>query len=256
MKLYRTLSFLICFYLISNMAFAQSQNDWENPEIFQRNQVRPHTNLMPFNTLKEALSLDKKSSPNFTSLNGDWKFNFSENLENAPEGFYKDIFNRKKWDTIQVPSNWEMEGYGYAKFRNIGQPYSSTAPFVPKEFNPIGSYYRVFTLAKNWKEKQHFLRFEGVQSASYVWINGKEVGYNQGAMEPAEYDITPYLKTCENSIAVKVLHYSDGSYLEDQDTWRLAGIFRDVYIFLNIYMPIQMSFRRNSRILRNRHLSR
>ena len=230
MKIYRTLSLLICLYLISNIAFAQSQNDWENPEIFQRNQVRPHTNLMPFNTLKEALSADKKSSPNFTSLNGVWKFNFSENLENAPEGFYKDSFNRKKWDAIQVPSNWEMEGYGYAKFRNIGQPYSSTAPFVPKEFNPIGSYYRVFTLAKDWKEKQHFLRFEGVQSASYVWINGKEVGYNQGAMEPAEYDITPYLKTGENSIAVKVLHYSDGSYLEDQDTWRLAGIFRDVYM--------------------------
>ena len=230
MKIYRTLSFLICFYLISNAAFSQSQNDWENPEIFQRNQVSPHTNLMPFNTLKEALSLDKKASPNFTSLNGVWKFHFSENLENAPEDFYKNNFNRQKWDAIQVPSNWEMEGYGYAKFRNIGQPYSSTAPFVPKEFNPIGSYYRVFNLAENWKEKQHFLHFEGVQSASYVWINGKEVGYNQGAMEPAEYDITPYLKTGENSIAVKVLHYSDGSYLEDQDTWRLAGIFRDVYI--------------------------
>ena len=124
-----------------------------------------------------------------------------------------------------------MEGFGYPKFRNIGQPYRSTPPFVPKEYNPIGSYYRTFNLPENRKEKQYFLHFEGVQSASYVWINGQKVGYNQGAMEPAEYDITPYLKAGENSIAVQVLHYSDGSYLEDQDTWRLAGIYRDVYIF-------------------------
>ncbi len=229
-NLYRTASFLYCYFFIANFAFAQSENDWENPEIFQRNQMLAHTNLMPFNTLKEALRIDKKSSPNIFSLNGVWKFNFSENLDKAPVGFYQNNFNRKKWDKIKVPSNWEMEGFGYAKFRNIGQPYSSTPPFVPEEFNPIGSYYRTFTLAKNWKEKQHFLHFEGVQSASYVWINGKKVGYNQGAMEPAEYDITPYLKKGENSISVQVLHYSDGSYLEDQDTWRLAGIYRDVYI--------------------------
>ncbi len=229
-KLYRNFAFLFCFFIISNFAFAQSENDWENPEIFQINQVFPHTNLMPFNTLIQALNLDKKSSPNFLSLNGVWKFHLSENLDNAPTDFYKNSFNHKKWDDIKVPSNWEMEGYGYAKFRNIGQPYSSIPPLVPKEFNPIGSYYRTFTLSKNWNEKQHFLHFEGVQSASYVWINGEKVGYNQGAMEPAEYDITPYLHNGKNSIAVKVLHYSDGSYLEDQDTWRLAGIFRDVYI--------------------------
>ncbi|KAA5821860.1 DUF4981 domain-containing protein [Algibacter amylolyticus] len=227
-KLYSASIFFIC--LLSSFSFSQSQNDWENPEIFQINQVLPHTNLMPFNTLKEALSVDKKSSSNFTNLNGVWKFNFSENLEKAPADFYKDNYNHKKWDNINVPSNWEMEGFGYAMFRNIGQPYASKPPLVPKEFNPIGSYYRTFTLPKNWKEKQHFLRFEGVQSASYVWVNGQKVGYNQGAMEPAEYDITPYLKNGKNSIAVKVLHYSDGSYLEDQDTWRLAGIFRDVYV--------------------------
>ncbi|MDO6759988.1 glycoside hydrolase family 2 TIM barrel-domain containing protein [Tamlana sp. 2_MG-2023] len=229
-KLNRVLICFFCFNIISNFGFSQSKNDWENPSIFQINQVLPHTNLMPFNTVKEAFGKDKKSSPNFLTLNGDWDFNFSENLDEAPSDFYKDNFNRKKWDKIKVPSNWEMEGFGYAMFRNIGQPYNSKPPLVPKEFNPIGSYYRTFTLPKNWKEKQHFLHFEGVQSASYVWINGVKVGYNQGAMEPAEYDITPYLKNGTNSIAVKVLHYSDGSYLEDQDTWRLAGIFRDVYI--------------------------
>lgn len=229
-KIYKTSILFCCFNLLSTFVSAQAQNDWENPEVFQINQVVPHTNLMPFNTVKQALNMGKKQSPNFLSLNGIWKFNFSENLEKAPEDFYKDSFNHRKWDKIEVPSNWEMQGFGHAMFRNIGQPYNLKPPFVPKEYNPIGSYYKTFSLPKNWKEKQHFLHFEGVQSASYVWINGVEVGYNQGAMEPAEYDITPYLKNGKNSIAVKVLHYSDGSYLEDQDTWRLAGIFRDVYI--------------------------
>ena len=222
-NLSKTIIFLICFFIIINNAFAQTENSWENPRIFQINQVLPHTNLMPFDTLQEAMSIDKKSSPNFFSLNGLWKFNLSNNLENAPSDFYKKSFNREQWDDIKVPSNWEMEGFGYPKFRNIGQPYSSTPPFVPKEYNPIGSYYRTFSLPTKWREKQHFLHFEGVQSASYVWINGQKVGYNQGAMEPAEYDITPYLIDGENSIAVQVLHYSDGSYLEDQDTWRCPG---------------------------------
>ncbi|MEP2278184.1 glycoside hydrolase family 2 TIM barrel-domain containing protein [Maribacter sp.] len=227
---YKKTVFLFKICILFSLVVAQAQNEWENPKIFQRNQVLPHTNLMPFNTVEEALSKGKKESINLLSLNGTWKFQFSDNLDRAPKGFYEDNFNRKKWDEIKVPSNWEMQGFGSAMFRNIGQPYNSKPPMVPKEYNPIGSYYKTFTLSKNWKEKKHFLHFEGVQSASYVWINGKEVGYNQGAMEPAEYDITPYLKEGKNSIAVKVLHYSDGSYLEDQDTWRLAGIYRDVYI--------------------------
>lgn len=221
---------MICFFFISFFSQAQGINDWENPEIFQRNQVTPHTNLMPFNSMKEAMSLDKKSSPNYLNLNGLWKFRFSENLAQAPEDFYKNNYKHKGWDEIRVPSNWEMEGFGYPMFRNIGQPYNTQPPNVPKDFNPVGSYYRTFNLPEKWKGKQYFLHFEGVQSASTVWVNGEKVGYNQGAMEPAEYDITPYVKEGKNSIAVQVLHYSDGSYLEDQDTWRLAGIFRDVYV--------------------------
>ncbi|WP_405410128.1 glycoside hydrolase family 2 TIM barrel-domain containing protein [Maribacter sp. Asnod1-A12] len=227
---YNKTSYIFSICVLFSLVVAQAQNDWENPKVFQKNQVMPHTNLMPFNSIEEALSIVKKASPNFTSLNGVWKFKFSENLETAPKDFYAKGYKHNSWNNINVPSNWEMEGFGYAMFRNIGQPYNSKPPFVPKDFNPVGSYFRSFTLPKNWKDKKHYLHFEGVQSASYVWINGKEVGYNQGAMEPAEYDITPYLKDGENSIAVKVLHYSDGSYMEDQDTWRLAGIFRDVYV--------------------------
>ena len=158
-NLSKTFSFLFYFFIINNLAFAQTANDWENPEIFQINQVSPHTNLMPFNTLQEAISFDKKSSPNFLSLNGVWKFNLSENLKNAPADFYQDSFNRTKWDDIKVPSNWEMEGFGYPKFRNIGQPYSSTPPFVPKEYNPIGSYYRTFNLDRKLERKTTFSAF-------------------------------------------------------------------------------------------------
>ncbi|MEN8228200.1 MAG: glycoside hydrolase family 2 TIM barrel-domain containing protein [Bacteroidota bacterium] len=209
---------------------AQLHPDYENPEIFQRNQVFPHTSLMPFENLEQALEGDRKSSPFHYSLNGTWQFLWAENPEEAPVEFYKSGYDRAGWNEIVVPANWQMEGFGYPLFRNVGLPHPYQPPEVPDKFNPVGSYYRTFELPVDWKERQVFLHFEGVHSASYVWINGKEVGYNQGGMEPAEYDITRFLKKGENSIAVKVLRYSDGAYMEDQDTWRLSGIYRDVYL--------------------------
>ncbi len=216
--------------LIMPCGYVQGQPDWENPEIFERNQTLPHTTLMPFETIEQALENNKKSSPYHFTLNGTWRFHLADTPEEAPEDFYRKGFNVKDWDDIRVPSNWQMEGFGHPLFRNIGQPFPDNPPGVPKEFNPVGSYIRTFTLPKNWKNRQVLLHFEGVHSASYVWINGQEVGYNQGGMEPAEYDITDFLARGKNTIAVKVLRYSDGSYMEDQDMWRLSGIFRDVYL--------------------------
>ena len=210
--------------------FAQPRPDWENPEVFERNQVPPHATLMPYGNREQALEGNRKSSPFHLSLNGPWKFNWAENLDEAPGDFYKPGYQRGDWREIRVPSNWQMEGFGYPLFRNIGLPHPLNPPEVPKDFNPVGSYYRTFQVPATWKDRQVFLHFEGVQSASWVWINGREVGYNQGGMEPAEYDITPFLRKGENSIAVRVLRYCDGSYMEDQDTWRLSGIFRDVYL--------------------------
>ena len=209
---------------------AQLHPDYENPEAFERNQEPPHATLMPYPTIEMALEGERKSSSFHMSLNGTWQFDWSENPDVAPLSFFESGYNRSDWKTIKVPSNWQMEGEGYPLFRNIGLPHPMHPPEVPKQFNPTGSYFRSFELPADWKGRQVFLHFEGVHSASYVWINGKEVGYNQGGMEPAEYDITPYLKRGENSIAVRVLRYSDGSYLEDQDTWRLSGIYRDVYL--------------------------
>ena len=209
---------------------AQLHPDYENPKVFERNQELPHATLMPYPDSDLALEGVRKASPLHLTLNGDWQFNWSENPELSPEQFYKPGYNREEWETIAVPSNWQMLGFGFPLFRNVGLPHPEKPPKVPEKFNPTGSYYRSFELPEDWNTRQVFLHFEGVHSASYVWINGKEVGYNQGGMEPAEYDITSYLKKGENSIAVRVLRYSDGAYMEDQDTWRLSGIYRDVYL--------------------------
>jgi beta-galactosidase len=209
---------------------AQLHPDYENPEVFERNQELPHTTLMPYQNLEKALEGDRKSSTFHKSLNGTWQFQWSENPGLAPESFFESNYDRSLWKSIEVPSNWQMEGFGYPLFRNVGLPHPLDPPEVPEKFNPAASYYRSFELADDWVGRQVFLHFEGVQSASYVWINGEEVGYNQGGMEPAEYNITRYLKKGNNSIAVRVLRYCDGSYMEDQDTWRLSGIYRDVYL--------------------------
>ncbi len=212
------------------MLSAQLHPDYENPGVFERNQEKPHATLMPYPSVDNALEGIRKSSPFHLSLNGEWQFHWVENPAEAPGDFFKPGYDRSEWPSISVPSNWQMEGFGYPLFRNVGLPHPLDPPLVPKQFNPTGSYFRTFELPGEWKDRQVFLHFEGVHSASYVWVNGREAGYNQGGMEPAEYDITPYLKKGENTIAVRVLRYSDGSYMEDQDTWRLSGIYRDVYL--------------------------
>ncbi len=163
-------------------------------------------------------------------LNGPWKFHYSENPDGIVKDFYKTDFNDSKWDPIVVPSNWQMQGYGNPQFRNTAQPFKSNPPFIPHDFNPVGSYRVLFTVPDDWKDQELFLHFEGVASASFVWVNGKETGYNEGAMEPAEYNITSLVHPGENTLAVAVFQYSDGVYLECQDMWRLGGIFRNVYL--------------------------
>ena len=168
---------------------------------------------------------------NHLSLNGTWKFFFAETPEGIPSDFFKSNFNDGKWNKITVPSNWEMEGFGDPIFRNVAAPFRANPPYVPREYNPTGAYRRTFNLPSDWKGQQVFLRLEKAQSASFVWINGQEVGYNEGGQEPAEYDVTKYLKAGKNTIAVWVVKYSDGYYLEGQDYWRLAGIFDDVTLY-------------------------
>ena len=164
-------------------------------------------------------------------LNGNWKFYFADTVEGIPTNFYEENFKDSKWSTIEVPSNWEMRGFGDALFRNVSAPFNANPPYTPREYNPTGAYRTTFTIPADWKGEEVFLRFEKVASASFLWINGQEVGYNEGAQEPAEYNITPYLKKGRNTLAMMVVKYSDGFYLEGQDYWRLAGIFDDVYLY-------------------------
>lgn len=164
-------------------------------------------------------------------LNGQWKFFYADKPEGIPMDFYKTTFSDSRWSGIDVPSNWEMRGWGDPLFRNVTSPFKPNPPHVPREYNPTGAYRTTFEVPSEWSGEEVFLRFEKVASASFVWVNGQEVGYNEGAQEPAEYDITPYLKKGRNTLAVLVLKYSDGYYLEGQDYWRLAGIFDDVWLY-------------------------
>ena len=203
----------------------------ENTSVFEINQTEGHTVCIPFKSVGEALNPPKSKSENVLSLNGKWKFHFANTPEGTPKNFFTSNFNDAKWSEITVPSNWEMQGFGDPLFRNVAHAFHANPPFVPREYNPTGSYRKTFTLPANWKSKRIFLRMEKTASASFVWINGHEVGYNEGAQEPAEYDITSFLKSGKNTISVNVVKYSDGVYLESQDYWRLAGIFDDVWLY-------------------------
>ena len=203
----------------------------ENTQVFELNQEAGHTPLVPYQTVDEALNNDRLKADDFMSLNGTWKFHFSNTPEGTPVNFFSENFKDIGWDTIHVPSNWEMQGFGDPIFRNVTSPFRPNPPFVPREYNPTGSYRKAFNIPVSWKGKEIFLRMEKTASAFFLWVNGKEVGYNEGAQEPAEYNITRYLKPGNNIIAVNVYKYSDGYYLEGQDYWRLAGIFDDVWLF-------------------------
>ena len=164
-------------------------------------------------------------------LNGKWRFYYADTPQEIPENFFTEKYSDSKWNTIDVPSNWEMRGYGDPLFRNVAAPFRANPPMTPRDYNPTGAYRTTFTIPADWSGEEVFLRFEKVASASFLWINGQEVGYNEGAQEPAEYNITQYLKKGRNTLAMMVVKYSDGYYLEGQDYWRLAGIFDDVYLY-------------------------
>ena len=206
--------------------------EWENPAVFQKNRLEPTASFFRFKNTEEASkNTNWKQSSLYQSLNGEWNFYYSKNIFERPADFYKNDFNLKGWDKIQVPSNWEMEGHGIPFYTNVKYMFPANPPFIPHNDNPVGSYKRNFTIPENWNDKVVILHFEAVSGAMYVWVNGNEVGYNEGSKTPSEFNITKFLKKGENTIAVQVLRWSDASYMEDQDFWRLSGMDRDVYLF-------------------------
>ncbi len=225
---------LLCIFMLGflhSQIYTQENNDWENPEIIGHNKEPAHCTLMPYEVFKTALEGMKKASSFFKSLNGKWKFNWVSKPADRPLDFYKLSYNVSKWKDISVPGNWQMQGYGRPIYTNVRYPFKKNPPYIQHDYNPVGSYRREFEIPEEWKDREVFIHFDGVESAFYLWVNGKKVGYSQGSRTPAEFNITEYICRGRNVLAVEVYRWSDGSYLEDQDFWRLSGIFRDVYLF-------------------------
>lgn len=205
--------------------------DWMNPKTVEKNKQPAHANPTSYPDEETALTFNPVNTPYHQTLNGKWRFKWTPNPQTAPKGFEKPRYDASDWDLILVPSNWQMHGYGKPNYFDMGYPFELDPPRVPIEDNPVGCYRCVFTVPDEWDGRHVFLVFEGVDSAFYLYVNGFEVGYSQGSRTPAEFDITGYLVNGENLVAVKVIRWSDGSYLEDQDMWRLSGVFRDVYLY-------------------------
>ncbi|KPK84994.1 MAG: hypothetical protein AMS27_08525 [Bacteroides sp. SM23_62_1] len=204
----------------------------ENPSLVEENQELPHVPYIPFESVQQAIAGKWEESLFYLSLNGTWKFHWSKSPLIAPEHFYLNEYNPSGWGDIQVPGTWQMQGYDYYIYRNIPMEFAPyDPPNVPIEFNPTGCYIREFNIPEGWNNRRIFLHFDGVKAAYWVWVNGEYIGFDKGAMTPSEYDITDIVQTGSNKIAVKVVRWSDGSYLEDQDMWRFAGIYRGVYLF-------------------------
>ena len=225
----------ITTYLLILIIFqftAKSQSpEWENLSVIKINTEEAHATFIPYFSESKALFDDESKSELYRSLNGDWKFNFSINPDKRPQDFYKENYSKSTWKTIPVPADWQFHSNDFPLYTNIIYPYKIDPPNVPHDYNPVGSYWKIFEISEKWDGMQVFLHFAGVNSACYVWVNDQKVGYSEGSKTPIEFNITKNLKAGENTIAVEVYRWSDGTYLEDQDFWRLSGIERDVFLY-------------------------
>ena len=206
-------------------------NDWEDPEMIAQNKELAHCTLMPYADKNRAIHSDRFQSKYYQSLNGKWIFHWVRKPADRPKDFYELDYDISQWKEIEVPSNWQLLGYGMPHYMNSDYVFEKNPPYIQNDYNPVGSYRTEFEIPEDWQKRQVFIHFDGVESAFYLWINGKKVGYSQGSRTPAEFNITPFLEQGKNVLAAEVYRWSDGSYLECQDFWRLSGIFRNVYLF-------------------------
>lgn len=224
----------VSLFLFTALAGSLAAQEWADPKVIQVGAEKPHATMMAYPVAELARTLDRTRSPWFRTLNGDWKFHWSPDPMSRPVEFYKTEFNDKAWGLLPVPSNWQIQGHGVPIYTNIVYPWPQdpkAAPVVPREKNEVGSYRRTFTAPADWKGREVYLHFEGVDSAFYVWVNGQRAGYSEDSRTSAEFNITRLLKPGENLLAVEVYRFSDGAFLEDQDMWRMSGIFREVFLW-------------------------
>ncbi len=204
------------------------QPEWQNQYVNGVNRLPARATSYSYRSADDALLCDRENAE-IQSLNGEWSFHFAEDVKQSPENFYEESFDTSSWDKIEVPSCWEMKGYGYPIYTNSTYPFPAHPPYIDRT-NPTGCYVKEFTVPESWGDDRVIIHFGGVYSGYYVWINGHKVGFSEDSCLPAEFDITPYLKSGVNSVAVKVFKWTDGSYMEDADHWRMAGIHREVYL--------------------------
>ena len=224
-------SILFLIFLVEEIQKKYFADNWQDQSIFEINREPPRSHFFSFESEKLAKLRNRENSTFFQSLDGDWNFHFSKNPDGVPKGFEKLNFDHSDWDSIKVPGNWELQGYSAPIYINTNYPFEPDPPYVPNEHNNVGSYIQYFEIENSWLDRDVFLHFGGVRSAFYVWVNGEMVGYSQGSKTPAEFEITNKIKSGKNKISLKVLRFSDGSYLECQDTWRLSGLERSVYLY-------------------------
>ncbi len=221
-----------------NPVDAQRPLAWQDPSVVEINCQPARATSWPYPNRRLAIADDRGASPNHRSLNGTWKFAWSPEPDARPREFFRNDFDVTAWDDIAVPGNWQRQGYGTPVYSNIPYPFRVDPPRVmgqpPENFtnfrarNPVGSYRRDFEVPSTWGGQKIYLQFAGVDSAFFVWVNGRQVGYSQDSRTSANFDVTDFVRDGTNTLAVEVYRYSDGSYLEDQDFWRMSGIFRDV----------------------------
>lgn len=219
------LGFLLC---LASLTWAQ-QNEWENPLRYEWNKEKPHVDFALYENADDARTEDYSRSPWIHSLNGKWKFRYASSIVESVKDFYRTDLSEEDWQEIAVPSNWELKGFGEPIIRNIQYVFSPKPPFIDVE-NPVGTYRTWFTVPTGWNGREVMLHFGSISGYARVFVNGKQVGMTKASKSPAEFNVTSFLKEGKNLLAVQVYRWHDGSYMEDQDFWRLSGIERDVYL--------------------------
>ncbi|MFT5884247.1 MAG: beta-galactosidase [Arcticibacterium sp.] len=225
------LGFLLLLSPFLGIAQKFTFQEWENPQMVEINKLAPHAELVHFDSPEAALSDDAAKSIWYKSLNGTWKFSYVDTPEQRSATFMKPGFNAEQWSDIKVPSNWEIEGFGIPIYTNVIYPFPKNPPFIDHTDNPVGSYIKEFTVPANWDDREIILSFGSISGAAYIWVNGKEVGFSKVSKTAAEFNVTEHLEEGVNTLAVQVLRWHDGRYIEDQDFWRLSGIERDVLLY-------------------------
>lgn len=233
---------ILSFLWVLTLSLQAQINFWENPQLINEGVEKARATFVPYQSKTQALTGEKYNTPFVHSLNGTWRFKFSANPSERPLDFYRTDYVADHWSDIGVPSNWELQGFGIPVYTNIPYIFPHNPPYQDNEDLPIGSYRTTFEVPAGWENKEVILHFESIAGAATVWVNGQRIGYSKASKTAAEFDITRYLQTGKNLLAVEVFKWSDASYLEDQDFWRLAGIERDVFLIARSKVSLEDFF--------------